>query len=82
MLAVMPARMTRASLCLFVSLVNEALAADHILIQRIRRTNSTRAGCTGNAELDALLEKAILAEAAGLNTAESVYTWQGLCDAM
>jgi len=38
--------------------------------------------CTGNAKLDALLEKANLADEAGLNTEGSVYTWQGLCDAM
>merc|ERR1712048_268349 len=39
-------------------------------------------GCTGNADLDTLLERSNLAEAAGLNGAGSVYTWQGLCDAI
>jgi len=77
----MTTRMICASLCMSGALFRQTLAADHVLIQ-IRRTNSTRAGCTGNAELDALLEKANLAEVAGLNSADSVYTWQGLCDAM
>jgi len=44
--------------------------------------DSTRAVCTGNAELDDLLERANLADAAGLTSAGSVYTWEGFCSAL
>jgi hypothetical protein len=79
---VMTTRNLHMALCLLGALFGQAAAADHMLIQRTRRANISRTGCTGNAELDILLDRANLAEAAGLNGAGSVYTWQGLCDAM